>query len=202
MMRRKGKFLLGIIVLVALLIGGAYLNGVDFNTLFKKGINVLPPMPEVDESIPARSDFVQASVVRVVDGDTVVVRLNGNDTKIRLIGVNTPESVASQEYLDKTGKENTKEGKAASDWLKAYLKVGTTVYLEYDVQQTDKYGRLLAYIWLTNHVSEFPTVVEVRTEMLNGILLENGYAQIATYPPNVKYVDIFKVLNKPENTWK
>ena len=58
------------------------------------------------------------------------------------------------------------------------------VTLEFDVEKTDKYNRLLAYVYLEDGT------------MLNKKLLEEGYAKLATYPPNVKYVDEFKAIQK------
>ncbi len=115
-------------------------------------------------------------VVRVVDGDTFVVDFNGKDEKVRLIGVDTPESV----HADKS--KNTKEGVMTSDYTKSKLN-GKTVKLEFDVQERDKYGRLLAYVYIDG-------------EMYNKHLLEIGYAKVATYPPNVKYVEDFTELQK------
>lgn len=116
------------------------------------------------------------TVKRVVDGDTFVISLNGSDTKVRLIGVDTPESVASDEYLEKTGKENSEAGKEASDYTKSLIE-GETVYLEYDASTEDKYGRLLAYCYLSDG------------RMLQEILLSEGYANLMTIQPNVKYVE-------------
>lgn len=73
--------------------------------------------------------------------------------------------------------KNLPEGKVASDYTKSKLE-GKEVELEFDVQERDKYGRLLAYVWIDGI-------------MYNQLLLEEGYAQVATFPPNVKYVDDF-----------
>lgn len=115
-------------------------------------------------------------VVRVVDGDTIVINYNGKNEKVRLIGVDTPESV----HTDKS--KNTKEGIKISEYTKSQLE-GKKVILELDVQERDKYGRILAYVYLDG-------------VMYNKTLLELGYAKIATYPPNVKYVEEFKKLQK------
>lgn len=115
-------------------------------------------------------------VTRVVDGDTIEVALNGATEKVRLIGVDTPESV----HPDKT--KNTEFGKVASNFTKERLE-GKDVELEFDVQERDQYGRLLAYVWLGG-------------TMFNKTLLEEGYAQVATFPPNVKYVDEFVVIQR------
>lgn len=116
-------------------------------------------------------------VTSVVDGDTLKIQYNGTEQKVRLIGIDTPESV----HPDKN--KNTEYGKKASEYTKKLVE-GTKVKLEFDVSQTDKYGRLLAYVYLENG------------EMLNEKLLKQGYAQIATYAPNVKYVEKFKQIQK------
>lgn len=123
-------------------------------------------------------------VKEVVDGDTFKILYNGKETKVRLIGVDTPESVHP------TATKNTEEGKRASECTKSLIE-GKRVKLEFDVSQTDKYGRLLAYVYLESG------------EMLNKKLLEEGYAKIATYPPNVKYVELFtKVQDEAKKSKK
>ncbi len=118
-------------------------------------------------------------VVRVVDGDTIVVKIEGKEEKVRLIGVNTPESTTDKEPF----------GKEASDFTKRALE-GRRVYLEFDVQERDKYGRLLAYVWLKQPGRE-PTESDIRQYMFNAIVVLEGYAQVMTVPPNVKYSDYF-----------
>lgn len=139
------------------------------------------------------SEFQKATLVRVVDGDTIVVDIEEEEYKVRLIGIDTPESVASQEYLDKTGKENSLAGMEASDFTKEILRNTTTVYLQKDISETDKYGRLLRYVWL-----EIPNnsndIDEISTKMLNGILLKEGVANVATYPPDVAHENDFLAL--------
>ena len=146
--------------------------------------------------------FLKASIARVVDGDTIVVDIYGDncgdkshECTVRLIGVNTPESVASEEYLAYKGTENCEEGVAASDFVKEYLSDKTYVYLESDKGDTDKYGRLLRYVWTEIPENEYDVDV-VATEMLNGVLLEEGYAEVATYKPNEKYVDYFTAIEQ------
>ncbi len=147
---------------------------------------------ETEESI---SEFQKATLMRVVDGDTIVVEIDGEEYKVRLIGINTPESVASEEYLEKTGKENSQAGKDASAFTKEILKNTTTVYLEKDISETDKYGRLLRYVWL-----EIPTntddLEEISTKMLNAILVKEGVANIATYEPDTAHEDDFLQLDE------
>ncbi|HPC25717.1 MAG TPA: thermonuclease family protein [Fervidobacterium sp.] len=118
------------------------------------------------------------TVTRVIDGDTIEVEMRGETYKVRLIGINTPESTTRIESY----------GKEASNFTKSQL-LGKKVYLEKDVSETDKYGRLLRYVWLKKP-SE-PTDSEIRTKMFNAILVLEGYAQAATYPPDVKYAEYF-----------
>ena len=137
---------------------------------------------EEDDISPVQG-FDEYIVSYVIDGDTFAVD-DGTRT-VRLIGVDTPESKASEEYTLKTGKENCKEGKIASEFTKDLLKKGTTVYLEYDAATEDIYGRTLAYVYLEDG------------QMLQNILLENGMARIMTIQPNSKYADRF--LKEQEN---
>ncbi|MDO8916098.1 MAG: thermonuclease family protein [Coriobacteriia bacterium] len=140
-----------------------------------------PAGPEPDASTPFA--VVEVTVIRVVDGDTIHARTpDGADETIRFIGVNTPESTTRHEPF----------GNEASDYTKAKLPVGTTVWLELDVRERDKYGRLLAYVWTQRPSSRAPS--EVRDKMFNAALLIEGYAQLMTIPPDVRYVDIFTPL--------
>lgn len=116
------------------------------------------------------------TVKRVVDGDTFVVVIEDTDAKIRLIGIDTPENVAAVNYH----KENTEEGKIASDYAKDLL-TGRDIYLEFDVSKTDKYGRLFAYAYYEE---------DGQMTMVNKKLLSDGMAQLMTIQPNIKYVDL------------
>jgi micrococcal nuclease len=105
------------------------------------------------------------------------------EEKVRFIGVNTPEST----------KEIEPYGKEASAYTKTRLD-GRKIWLELDVEERDRYGRLLAYIWLEQPASD--SEPEVRAKMFNAELLLNGYAQVMTIPPNVKYADLFVKLQQ------
>lgn len=123
--------------------------------------------------------LLSVSVVRVVDGDTYYVNMDGQEVKVRLIGVDTPESVAPQSYTDATGKENTEVGEYISEIMKDVIKEGDTLLLEFDVDMYDKYDRVLAYAYFEDG------------EMVQDFLLSNGLAQTMTITPNVKYSDHF-----------
>ena len=101
------------------------------------------------------------------------VSLSGVKEKVRFIGVDCPEA-------------GTDEGTAATEYTRKAID-GRKVYLETDVGLRDKYGRLLAYVWLTE--PKQVTEQAVRSQMFNARLLLAGMAQLMTVPPNVKYVD-------------
>lgn len=142
-----------------------------------------------DEAKSENLSLTPASVTTVVDGDTFFAKIGDLETKIRLIGIDTPESVHAEQ--DK----NTVWGTYASDHTKELLAEGQVVYLEYDIETTDKYGRTLAYAWLSEDTSEI-------NNMLNYRLLVDGYATDKIYAPNIKYSDSFaqaKNMAKNEN---
>lgn len=137
----------------------------------------------------ALSDYYD--VVSVVDGDTIVVDLDGVSTTVRLIGVDTPESVHSDES------KNTDEGILAAEWTTELLD-GNKVCLEYDVEREDDYGRVLAYVYIDDDGDQ---------EMVNKLLLEKGMAMIMTVQPNSKYAEDFydlqlKARNEKKGFWE
>ena len=112
-----------------------------------------------------RSD---ATVTQVVDGDTIHVDLDGRDTTIRIIGIDTPEKDGPHTDEECFGQEATRYTEQAL--------AGRDVELEFDVDRTDRYDRTLAYVWVGN-------------ELFDERILEDGYAVLLTVPPNVRYVD-------------
>lgn len=135
----------------------------------------------------------QAKLIRVVDGDTIVVEIDNEQKKVRLIGVDTPESVASQEYLNRTGKVNSIEGKNASEYTKEVLKNLEYVYLQKDKSDTDRYGRLLRFVWI-EVPNDTTNKEEIATKMLNGILLNDHVANVASYKPDISLENVFKEI--------
>jgi len=118
--------------------------------------------------------FPNATVERVVDGDTIIVHINGKRERVRLIGIDTPESVDQNRPVQCFGHE-------ASAHTESLLPPGTEVSLVRDVEARDKYDRLLAYV--------------IRTDdqlFVNLDLVENGFAGPLTYPPNDHYADLFE----------
>ncbi len=120
----------------------------------------------------------RARVVSVTDGDTIRVSIDGRGVSVRYIGIDAPETVDPRRPVGCFGKE-------ASD-ANTRLVAGRTVELEKDVSETDRYGRLLRYVYVE---------VEGRgMVMVNEELVRAGYARASTYPPDVKYEDRFRAL--------
>jgi micrococcal nuclease len=115
-----------------------------------------------------------ANVVRVVDGDTIVVAYAGQEYKVRYIGMDTPETVDPASPVQWMGAEASAANLALVD--------GKSVVLEKDVSETDRYGRLLRYVWLTDGVT---------WTLVNAELVIEGFASVATFPPDVKYADVY-----------
>jgi micrococcal nuclease len=123
----------------------------------------------------AAEPALEGTVVRVVDGDTIHVRIGARVEKVRYIGVNTPELHHPTRGEEPGGREALE--------LNRQLTAGKRARLEQDVQQRDRYGRLLAYVW-------------VGDVMVNAELVRRGCAQVMTVPPNVRYQDLFLKLQR------
>lgn len=168
---KKTKFKINIIIFVILLISIIFCN--------------CTYSPDNDNLNDA---FTEAKIVRVIDGDTVLVKfLNGQTDRVRLIGINTPESV----HPDK--EKNSKEGKDASEFTQELLLSGTIVYLEKDVSDRDQYDRLLRYVWL-EIPDDSSNLSEIETNMVNAILIKEGYAEAVTYEPDTKNAEAFEKI--------
>jgi micrococcal nuclease len=166
--RRKAYGALGLIVVVTALVVWSRLGPSPGPP------PVLPPSPlPIDtRELPYELTGV---VVKVVDSDTIDVELNGRTVRVPYIGVTTPETTHPTNGQEPCGPEAAEANRT--------LVEGQTVRLELDVQQRDRYQRLLAYVY-------------VGDIMINAELVRQGYAQVATFPPNVRYVDHFQQLQR------
>ncbi len=133
------------------------------------------PRTAFGQSSEAPPSALQGAVVRVVDGDTIRVRVGTRVERVRYIGVNTPEIRHPRKSEELGGREALA--------LNRRLVEGKTVRLELDVQSHDRHGRLLAYVW-------------VGETMINAELVRLGYAQVMTVPPNVRHHDLFLRLQR------
>ena len=129
-------------------------------------------------------NYSDVLVTRAVDGDTLVLE---SGERVRLIGIDTPEMHESKKlYRDaqRTKQDVTaiqKLGRISYGFTRNLVE-GKRVSLEFDVEKYDKYKRLLAYVYLKDGT------------FVNARIVEEGYASLMTYPPNVKYADLFLKL--------
>lgn len=132
---------------------------------------------QVDPSV-----LIPCELERVVDGDTIIVHNpEGKRLRVRLTGINAPESVHEDES------KNTDEGREASKFLKDLLADVKTVYLEYDVAEFDQYQRTLAYVWIDTGNTYI---------MVNEVILATGHAKPVYIEPNLKYADTFRTYEQ------
>ena len=119
-----------------------------------------------------------ATIVKVIDGDTVKIELsNGNEETVRLLLIDTPETVHPTKAVQPFGPE-------ASQFSKKLMPANSKIEVELGINERDKYGRLLAYLYVDD-------------KMVNKLLLEKGLARVAyIYVPNTKYLDEFEVIQK------
>ncbi len=156
------KYVIGIIIIAAV-----------FNFL---PINLYRDLPHLNTAdlVNDKDRTSYYLVTRVVDGDTIVVDVNGAEEKVRLIGINTPETVDPRRTVECYGVE-------ASAYMKSMAN-NQYIQLEYDSSQDkrDKYHRLLAYAYLQDG------------QMLNKKMIADGYAYEYTYNKPYKYQKEFK----------
>jgi micrococcal nuclease len=150
------------------------------------GVSLTHQAPATSQLEPG--GYEMATVSWVVDGDTIEVEVtevvpgpgagetkSGRTYHVRLLGIDTPETVHPQKPVQCFGRE-------ASAAAKALLE-GQSVRMVKDVEDTDQYDRLLRYVYLG-------------PEMANARLVANGYASIYTYPPNVRHTHLFVDLQR------
>ncbi|GAB6461221.1 endonuclease YokF [Bacillus luti] len=145
-------------------------NVITHSNLVENGVTKV-----TDESKKQTSKrMMKATVVANTDGDTLKVKLeNGKTESVRFLLVDTPETRHPKMGVQPFGPE-------ASAFTKKYAPIGKQIELEFDVSEREKYGRLLAYVWVDG-------------QMLNRMLVEQGLARVAyIYAPNTKYVDYLK----------
>lgn len=140
----------------------------------------VPPETSPDASLtgggetvspPLTSPLQTAQVIHVVDGDTIDVLIDGTEYRVRYILIDTPETKHPTVGVEPFGPEAYEANR--------HLIAGQTVLLEKDVSETDRYGRLLRYVYLDE------------TTLVQEQLLLMGLAQVSTYPPDVKYAGRF-----------
>ncbi len=152
----------------------------------------------IEEVVPGVTDqstndvdqnLVYVELEKVIDGDTLWVTMDGESQKVRLLEIDTPESVHSD------ASKNNVYGTSASDYTKSLLSGTKKLYLEFGEQKNDNYGRLLAYVWLSNEV-DVKNEDDKAEYMLNAKIVADGYARVTSYAPNKKNESYFTKLMK------
>ena len=132
----------------------------------------------------------QAKLLYVVDGDTIAVRYQGKEERVRLIGIDALENRRNSKayrQAKRSGrdvKEIISTGRSARKHLKSIIQKGSRLTLEFDIERRDRYQRLLVYAYRGNG------------EMINEKMVRDGYAKLLTIPPNVRHA---RVLRKAYN---
>jgi len=170
-------------IIVLLLIGLLALTGYLFSGDLDPSFH---SQEEVKWKIPiGRSyDYSNILVSRVIDGDTLLLE---NNERVRLIGIDTPE-IHESSKLNRDAQRSGQDlavikrmGNRSYEFTKALVE-GKRVKLEFDVERFDKYKRILAYVYLADGT------------FVNAKIVEQGYASLLTYAPNVRYADLFTEL--------
>lgn len=182
----NNKFLNIILILISLLI----IVTTSFTIKNTKEINIINNNDNnyIDNKLSNNFYIEEAKLIRVVDGDTLVVSINGKNKKLRMLEINCPESVSSNEKM------NTKEGEFAHHFTEKLLENIDKLYLTKDKSETDQYGRLLRLVWLSKPNDIFDEY-ELREKCVNAILLLEGHAKVVEYDDN-SYIKIFKKFEK------
>jgi len=161
----------------------------DDDQIFKYTLALSEAAPDFNALRPSgKADLknLQAALLeRVVDGDTLVIKIDGQSKRLRLIGIDAPESFSHHD-------ENlrTVEGENVSRIVTALIEPGASIWLQFDTEKYDQYDRMLAYVYLDENI------------MLNELLARFGLVKVKSYRPNTHFHDYLKELEadaKSEN---
>lgn len=158
-MSRTKAWIFGVILVAILCVGAILLDHWISPEVFSKIF---------DRSHPQTKEEANIRVQRVIDGDTIELE---NGQKVRYIGINTPETVDPRRKVECFGKE--------ASAFNHNLVEGKFVRLVKDISETDKYGRLLRFVYLEDGT------------LVNEVLVREGYAYASVYPPDISKKDLF-----------
>lgn len=169
---------MNLLLLIILLMGGGVwlqpqLERVGLAAVFASLTPTLSQSSQQPKVIPLQIESAQ--VTRVVDGDTIEL---STGQKLRYIGIDTPETVHPKKGAECFGAAASAENKR--------LVENQTIYLVKDVSETDRYGRLLRYVYLSPEASA--------SGMVNALLVQGGFATVSSYPPDVSQQALFRSL--------
>lgn len=171
-----------LLIIIAIIFAIYFKNYLNDNINIYEENNITTNINNTDKE-DNQIELVEATVTKIVDGDTIWVNINGKEEKVRFIGVNCPEYTTKiEEY-----------GKEATEYTTNEL-LGKKVYLQKDISQTDDYNRLLRYVWL----EKIDTINEENIEnyLFNAKLVINGYAQSNYYKPDISLQNYLEKFEK------
>lgn len=145
----------------------------------KKTIQNANIKPSPQDLANSAINLTEATVTKIVDGDTIYVKIKNKSYKMRMVGINCPEYTKEIQFY----------GKESTEYTKKQL-LNKKVFLEMDISEKDKYNRLLRYIWLD--IPADTNEQEIRSKLFNALLVINGFARAGYYPPDLKYTDYLK----------
>lgn len=183
--------LIAALALIASMLSGCFGEKmVDYaeDTSLSENTASISKSAEKTAATPSDENLEHATLIRVVDGDTLIIDRGYGDERLRLIGIDTPESVHPD------ASKNTEQGSLASENTKVVLEGVTELWLEKDKSDTDRYGRLLRYVWLTPDTNDIHN-------MLNAKLVADGWAIPKQYKPDTAYADVFDAIANNTYGW-
>lgn len=153
-------------------------NNYSQKVLSEKTLPTTTPTPPASPEDSVEQSFERATVTKVIDGDTIQL---ATGKTVRYIGIDTPETSDPRKPVQCFGNEASKKNKE--------LVEGKVVRLEKDVSETDKYGRLLRYVYadLSMDSTGSPQARSGQVMLVNKYLVEQGFAYASSYPPDIKY---------------
>lgn len=166
--------------LVTVIIAGTALAACDVESTQTPEAGTQATATRANPNTPG-SAFQSARVIRVVDGDTLVVELNGREERLRYIGVDTPETVRQDSPIECFGREASQEN--------ARLVAGQTIELEKDISERDRFDRLLRYVYVTDTTTGARLFVNLE-------LVARGFANVSTFPPDVRHEATFRAAER------
>jgi len=166
---QKTTFLILVFLTVVSLINQLTNQLTQKNTAYSKNL----PQSKITSSIKTASAEA-FFVTKVVDGDTIILE---NGQKVRYIGIDTPELHHPKKEVECFSQQAYEKNKE--------LVLGKKVFLQKDISEKDKYNRLLRYVFLDEKMSTD------EASFVNLYLVKNGFAYAATFPPDVKYANLF-----------
>ena len=180
----RKNLILGLFLLIAITSGG-FLIWQGFNWSKNQGSilgqqSAPAPSNPGTSQIPAPSSGEKYLVIKVFDGDTFQINYNGEKVSVRMVGIDTPETIDPRRPIGCFGKNASGETKRLIE--------GKEVLLTKDISDMDKYNRLLRYVYLP--LSESDNL------FVNDYLVRQGFAKAYTYPPDVKFNERFLEAEK------